>query len=192
MNTQVTLRLAQAEEIESIIDLQTLAILNLHPDFRKYSRKQADSLISGQANIRRMYWEWETIIVAEDNNRDLAGFACLSNYGSRINGLYVHPDFMRQGVGTQLLIEIERIGIERGIRTLWVMSSIEATDFYKKNGYTIHRNDGFSKDFEWIPCQLIKKELIPLTQTEKNIREIINFVALIAFIAIVQKYVLKK
>jgi hypothetical protein len=84
MNTEITLRLAQHQEIESIIDLQTLALLNPHSDFRKYSRKQVDSLVKGQAQMRRMYSQWETIIVAEDANRDLAGFACLSNRQSNI------------------------------------------------------------------------------------------------------------
>jgi ribosomal protein S18 acetylase RimI-like enzyme len=192
MNTEITLRLAQHQEIESIIDLQTLALLNPHSDFRKYSRKQVDTLVKGQAQMRRMYSQWETIIVAEDSNRDLAGFACLSNHRSNINGIYIHPDFMRRGIGTQLLTEIEHMSINRRIKTIWVQSSIEATDFYRKNGYAIQRNNGFYKGIEWIPCQLMKKELIPLTQSEKNIKEMVNIISIIAFIAIVQKYILRK
>jgi N-acetylglutamate synthase-like GNAT family acetyltransferase len=194
MNTKITLRLAQDQEIESIIDLQTLALLNPHSDFRKYSTKQVDALVKGQAQMRRLcsqYSQLETIVVAEDYNRDLAGFACLSNF-NKINGVYVHPDFMRRGIGAQLLTEIERIVINRKIKTIWVLSSIEATDFYRKNGYAIQRNNGFYKGLEWIPCQLMKKELLPLTQSEKNIKEMINIISFIAFIAIVQKYILRK
>jgi predicted GNAT family acetyltransferase len=118
MNTKITLRLAQEQEIEAIIDLQTSALLNPHSNFRKYSRKQVDSLVKGQAQMRRLYSQYshsETIVVAEDYNRDLAGFACLSNY-NKINGVYVHPDLMRRGIGTQLLTEIERIVINRQIK----------------------------------------------------------------------------
>jgi N-acetylglutamate synthase-like GNAT family acetyltransferase len=194
MNTKITLRLAQEQEIESIIELQTLALLNPHSDFRKYSRKQVDALVKGQAQMRRMcsqYAHSETIVVAENYDRDLAGFACLSNF-NRINGVYVHPDFMCRGIGTQLLTEIERMVINRKIKTIWVLSSIEATDFYRKNGYAVQRNKGFFKGVEWIPCQLFKKELIPPTQNEKNIKEIINIISIIAFIAIVQKYIFRK
>jgi putative acetyltransferase len=93
----------------------------------------------------------------------VAGFACLSNHRSNINGIYIHPDFMRRGIGTQLLTEIERMSIKRKIQTIWVQSSIEAVNFYQKNGYILQSNNGFSKGTEWIPCQLMKKELIPLT-----------------------------
>ncbi|MBC6453100.1 MAG: GNAT family N-acetyltransferase [Hormoscilla sp. SP5CHS1] len=38
----------------------------------------------------------------------------------------MHPGFVRQGIGRRLLTEIESVAIEKGYKTLNVMSSLSA------------------------------------------------------------------
>jgi GNAT superfamily N-acetyltransferase len=102
----ISLRLATTKEIDAIIDLQTLSLLNSHVNSRKYNCHQIDSLVKGQADARRQDMLFETIVVAENSDQSLVGFAAIANHGPVIQGIFVHPSFMRQGIGTQLLKEI--------------------------------------------------------------------------------------
>ncbi len=187
MNEEINIRLAKSEEIESIIDLQTLALLNPHSKSRQYDRYQVESLVKGQADMRRDSIGVETILLAEDRHRQLLGFACLCMYRPEIYGLYVHPDFMRRGIGSQLLNAIEKIAIERKVKVLNVLSSIEAVDFYRKNGYTSQYQTGFSKALVWIPCQRLKKQLIPYTLSDRLLKELIIIITVVILIIIMRR-----
>jgi GNAT superfamily N-acetyltransferase len=165
---EINIRLAKPEELEQLIDLQTLAILNPHSNYRKYDYQQIDALIRGQANARRKCTLLETILVAEDcSDKSLVGFAAIGDYTPKIHGVYIHPNVMNQGIGTKLLTTIEKLSIEKNIKVLLVKSSIESVDFYKINGYAVQVKAGFLAGWIWIPCKLLKKELLPLTFSEK-------------------------
>ena len=114
--------------------------------------------------------------MAEGNNR-LVGFASLCIDRPQIAGMFVHPDFVRQGIGTRLIKEIESVAIEKGYKTLDVMSSLSAVKFYQANGYEVIGKLGFwSENKTWIPCRNMHKQLIPLTEREKWTRRITLFV----------------
>ncbi len=121
-----------------------------------------------------MFFLFETVLIAEDNNHHPIGFVSLLDFQPKISGLYVHPGFMNQGVGRKLLKQLELMAIERRIKTLVVMSSLESIDFYKKNGYQFKRETGIhSLESVWIPCELLEKELIPSTPTERLVTKTI-------------------
>jgi ribosomal protein S18 acetylase RimI-like enzyme len=157
---EINIRIAQAKELESIIALQSLSLSHSRHRDRQYDRRQIESLVCGQADARRDYARLETLLVAEDRHRNLVGFAAISVCESTICGLFVHPDLMSRGIGGQLLIGIEKIAISNRISTLWVMSSNESIDFYRKYGYIIGGEVGFfSIGSIWIPCRMLHKEL---------------------------------
>jgi N-acetylglutamate synthase-like GNAT family acetyltransferase len=156
----INIRIAQAPELESIIALQSLSLSHSRHRARQYDRRQVASLVCGQADARRNYAALETILVAEDRHCNLVGFAAISVCESTICGLFVHPDVMSRGIGSQLLIGIEKIAISNRISNLWVMSSVESIDFYRKYGYIMGRESGFfSIGSIWIPCRMLHKEL---------------------------------
>jgi GNAT superfamily N-acetyltransferase len=164
----INIRLTNPDELDQIINIQTLAILNPHSNYRKYDRQQIDVLIVGQADVRRRFTQVETILVAEDcSDNSLLGFAAISNYTPRIHGIYIHPDLMNQGIGTKLLTAVEKLSIEKNVKVLLVQSSIESVSFYTRNGYTVQLKSGFWDGGVWIPCKLLKKELLLLTFSEK-------------------------
>jgi GNAT superfamily N-acetyltransferase len=181
---EIQIRTAQPDEIEKLIDLQSLSILNSPPRSRRYDRQQIDSLVCSQADSRRSCWGWETILVAENALQEVIGFACMEIDRGRITGLFVHPDFMGQGVGSRLLIGLENIALDYKIKTLWVLSSIEAIDFYRKNKYTPQGKTGFlSSVAVWIPCLILKKQLIPIPPIDRAI-SVFKFLATIALIVL--------
>jgi GNAT superfamily N-acetyltransferase len=85
------------------------------------------------------------------------------NKGFELNGLYVHPDFQRRGVGTSLF----EYFIERGTAShelklfLWVFGkNVNAQRFCEKRGFV---NSGFSRNnAEWGVNELrYSRELAP-------------------------------
>jgi N-acetylglutamate synthase-like GNAT family acetyltransferase len=178
---EVNIRLAKKAEIGAIIDLQTLSILNYsHLISRRYDSKQIEAIAKGQANARKEYLNSEIIFLAEFD-RKLIGFIALSLTFVNIDGLFVHPDFMRKGVGTKLLSEVETICIKKKIKKLSVISSLESSVFYLKNGYSYKTDMGFyTQDSIWIQCELLEKVLIPPSKSQRLIQRFMAIALLVA------------
>lgn len=162
---EVSIREAKKIEIEAIINLQTLSLLNnSHLGSRAYNNRQIEAIARDQADARREFLDSETIFLAEFD-RKLIGFIAFSISSLEIHGLFVHPDFMRKGIGTKLLNEAE-LTSEKKIRKITIMSSLESSNFYRKNGFVYQMDTGFyAQNSIWIPCQLLEKVLIPTSTT---------------------------
>jgi GNAT superfamily N-acetyltransferase len=201
----VSIRAAQAGELEEIIGLQTLALVWVSAGCRRYNARQVDSLVTGQALARRDCWSSETILVAEGDGstgltmslpngsptgQGVVGFICLSNFEPMIQGIFVHPDFMGLGIGGRLLMAIEQLGLQRRFREMVVMSSIEATGFYERHGYVvIQGSSGFyTAEDVWIPCQMLRKELnrvVKVEVMEPSYGVVVRFVVTVLSMALV-------
>ncbi len=185
----VSIRVAQAAELEAIIGLQTLALVRVSAGCRKYNARQVDSLVRGQAVARRDCWSSETILVAEADGQGVVGFICLSNFDAMIQGIFVHPDFMGLGIGGRLLMAIEQLGLQRHFREMVVMSLIEATGFYERHGYVRQGSTGFyTAEDVWIPCQMLRKELdrvVKVEMTDPSYGVVVRFVVTILLVALV-------
>ena len=56
----------------------------------------------------------------------------------RIQGLFVHPNYIRRKIGSKLLRKFEEIStLEKGIKGIVVASSLTAQDFYIASGYEL-------------------------------------------------------
>lgn len=55
---------------------------------------------------------------------------------AEIRGFFVHPDFARRGVATQLLITCENECLRRDIRRLYLTATLSGEPFYKKSGFS--------------------------------------------------------
>jgi ribosomal protein S18 acetylase RimI-like enzyme len=170
MNFQI--RLSKPEDSDKIIKLQTNSLRTLSVS---YNSTQIESLIHSQTSLR--FAPDEIGLVAEHNN-DIVGFASFIVRSSQITGVYVHPDFMRQGIGTQLLETVEKIALDRGNKAIHVMSAMDAVNFYKAVGYKPTRRSGFYADArEWIPCIKLEKQIIVLPKSQKIY---LHFVSLVS------------
>ena len=99
------IRVAKIEENEKILQLQTDSLENLAS--QDYTSLQIESLVKMQALFR---FKDEIIFVAVLAEK-IVGFACIHIHKPEINGLFVSPEFTRQGIGTKLLETIEKIAI---------------------------------------------------------------------------------
>ncbi len=74
--------------------------------------------------------------VAEEEGK-IVGFADYIPGKARITGIYVHPDFLRQGIGSKLLEKVVEDARRKGIEELRCESSVTAKDFYSENGFEV-------------------------------------------------------
>lgn len=68
------------------------------------------------------------------HDRTIVGFVCIERDGY-VNRLYVHPDFVRRGIGSALLKTAEEWAKKRGVSRVRLAASKTALNFYKKQGY---------------------------------------------------------
>jgi putative acetyltransferase len=150
----LVIRLAQLEDFNQIIELQTRSLKILCS--QDYSWEQLESLANDQK-----HWVGydETIFIAEYDGR-LVGFSSLLNSSPEISGLYVTPELARKGVGTQLLAVVEKAAIKRRERFLKVVSSLTAVPFYEAKGYRLLVPSSlWTSTGVWIPCMKLEKNL---------------------------------
>jgi GNAT superfamily N-acetyltransferase len=193
---EITIRPAKIQDLAAIIEIQTQAISNLPDRFRKYDRQQIESLVAGQVALRKTYFRDETTLVAENQDRKPIGFISWSQplfFQPSITGLFVHPSFMNRGVGGKLIEELDVLAIERRVRKLWVMASLESVDFYKLHGYQFKREIGFfSQGSAWIPCELLEKEFMPSTPVQSVATQTFKLVLSVIFLAIISRMTYKE
>jgi GNAT superfamily N-acetyltransferase len=121
-------------------------------------------LIDEESDIERMIELFPTIqkdgnyylLGAQSEGRlvaSLAGIVCHDLFGKCIpymivENVIVSKDMRQQGIGTRLMMEIERIALERGCRYIMLVSSAKrknARDFYHRLGYDSANYRGFKK-----------------------------------------------
>jgi putative acetyltransferase len=69
----------------------------------------------------------------------LVGIGALLVANAELRACYVLPTAARQGVGTDMVAEIERIARERGLSELCLESSVTAEPFYAALGYRVDK-----------------------------------------------------
>ena len=128
-----SIRKAQPDEVIQQLRIQIDALRTLCR--QDYAPEQIEGLI--ERNIRyssRGGYQREITLVAEADGM-IVGFSAL--LGRRISAVYVHPQYVRQGIGSRLLAALERIAATQNIRTLRVAASLTAHPFYQANGYQV-------------------------------------------------------
>jgi putative acetyltransferase len=129
MNLQICL--ADLFDTEKLIELQSNSLRLLSTD---YEPKEIEDLVISEAKARLTSKEIVALAFYKD---EFVGFACLDIKNSLISGLYVHPNFIRQGIGTHLLNFIDKIAQASGCKVLKVYSSLTAVNFYKTQGFEV-------------------------------------------------------
>lgn len=162
----VTIRLAQLNDIDAILAVQEMSLRQISPGY--YSPDQIDALVQDQSKYRYQ----DFLQVVAESEEGIVGFGSLSTWPfPQISGIYVHPDLTRQGIGTQLIQELEHLAVTqtKPWRVLRVLSSLMAAEFYQSQGYHLQKSSGFwTSDRVWIECKVLTKRLVPLRWWERG------------------------
>jgi len=152
------IRTAKPIDCAAILAAHTAAILELCR--AEYSETQLAAWagrLTPEGYLPAM--ERNVMLVAEVTGK-VVGFGELSLERGEIVAVYVHPSHARQGIGTRLFEELQRVAAAHGVRELRLDSSLGAIRFYERLGFiagprSVHPlGNGVE-----IPC-------VPMTRTE--------------------------
>jgi len=110
--------------------------------------------------IRQAVAKGEELFVVAQDASGVVGFGSIVPDLQELRAVYVHPKVGRTGVGSRILMSLERLAIDRGVLQLKMDASVNAEAFYTRAGYeilerSVHR---LGSDHE-MACVKMKKEL---------------------------------
>ncbi|MEM9538258.1 MAG: GNAT family N-acetyltransferase [Cyanobacteria bacterium P01_E01_bin.42] len=161
VKTQATIR-QYYKEIVFVAEQKTISNSPLTPRMRE------DRENNSQKHFNDAAAEVVEVQYKPITNNKIVGFSCLSSSAHNIGGVYIHPDYIRQKIGTKLLQAIEEVSISKKHKIIWVKSSLNAIRFYQSNGYTKHFFSRIWLDVNPIDIAIMSKPLVPLTASDKT------------------------
>ena len=78
--------------------------------------------------------------------------------------MYVHPEWSRRGVGTQLLQAAEQSLLKEGVTSMVLTAALSALDFYLHQGYRVEARRRYKSrgGLETEVCRMLKRiEQVP-------------------------------
>jgi putative acetyltransferase len=136
----VEIRPATAADAEAIIDLHFAAVhqtaaafyppevldsWSRQPDERRYQ------------HIRQAVAKGDELFIVAQNASGVVGFGSIVPSLQELHAVYVHPTVGRRGIGSRILIQLERLAVEGRVSRLQVDASVNAEAFYQHAGYEI-------------------------------------------------------
>lgn len=125
------IREATVQDIPRIVSVYNAAIRS--SDTR--SQEEIDFLLCTNEIIDdNLFSDEKYTIVATIDSR-VIGWVSLDEGDSRIDGLFVEPEYHGNGIGTELMDEIEEYATEKEHNALSIPAAKDAVEFYEKIGY---------------------------------------------------------
>lgn len=122
-------------DLHAVMDLFYVTVHEVNKN--DYSEEQLDAIAPKDAN--EYHWEKSleknhTIVVEEDDK--LIAFGNIGKTGY-LDRLYVHPNYLRKGIASKLVEELEEYAKKHGSHVINVTSSITSKAFFESKGYAV-------------------------------------------------------
>ncbi len=165
MDEQIRIEPARPEDAAAIIEIHAAAVHQTaaayYPEVVIHSWAR---LPITRERIKRVKERWienpnHRIVVAKQNSQ-IVGFGFIHR-NNELQGLYVHPDFGRCGIGSKILAVLEQKAVDEGLSYLQVDASINAEAFYNKHGFEV---------IEYSTHQLASGQEMACVKMRKNFR----------------------
>jgi putative acetyltransferase len=145
-------------DLPDLIAIQTLAIETYYRNVHSPAQVSAlAKMLSTSIKPKR-----QLLLVAEVNG-ETVGFAGISRLGLAIDAVYIHPQWMRQGIGRQLVSALEVLALEQGYSRLMVLADVVTSPFYQAQGYQVCTTTQYwlKGELKPLPCHYLHKQLRP-------------------------------
>ena len=81
-------------------------------------------------------WSYRKTLFGSDNSNLRDPEKLNSKTGTaKIRAFFIHPDYARQGFGTQIIKHCEQEASKHGFNTIELMGTLSGVSFYEKHGY---------------------------------------------------------
>jgi GNAT superfamily N-acetyltransferase len=132
----ITIRRAKQEDKESIWRVHIRAIKEICKSHYSEDELQAWSGVLKPWRYKEAIRSKTFFVAVDDDN--IVGFGQLDQENSRIEGLYVRPDYAKRGVGMKILLTLEGVAKKSSL-LIHLKSTLNAITFYENAGYTSTR-----------------------------------------------------
>ncbi|MCC5635790.1 GNAT family N-acetyltransferase [Nostoc sp. CHAB 5844] len=167
----VKIRLMKNHEKDKLFQLQEFSIRVLNS--QDYNNEQIEAILN-KTSRSNLFGQGTITFVAEYENK-IIGFSTLNKISNMVNAVFVHPHYVYQGIGKQLMLALEQEALNCKIKRLTVFASLTAVSFYKSLGYQYEGKVELSGVRRKIPCVLMTKQLLPLNTFEQLCACVISF-----------------
>ncbi len=172
---KVLFRLATEADINEILSVQKLNLNILLNS--TLSEETLAALINDQEKKRDL--KRELIFVAV-SNENIIGFIAFLLSSARITGLFIHPDFTRQGIGSELLAITTDIFASKHHRKISALSFDTAKGFYRKHDFHSSRSSYLLLGRHLkVRTFVMRKTIRPLTETEQTRNTVIMAILIV-------------
>ena len=122
-------------DLHAVMDLFYVTVHEVNKN--DYTEDQLEAIAPKEAN--EYHWEKSleknhTIVVEQDGK--LIAFGNIGKTGY-LDRLYVHPDYLRKGIASKLVEELEEYAKKHGSHVINVTSSITSKAFFESKGYAV-------------------------------------------------------
>lgn len=151
----MNIRKYRPDDSEEKVDLHLKTIREVNSE--DYSQEQIEAWTSfdeGQHVPEEKIERW----VAEEDGK-LVGFSDYRFDEGTITGVYVHPDYLRNGIGSKLLEKILEDARNRGLEELTAEASVTAKEFYQSHGFEVVKRTVHETSGEELEAFLMEKNL---------------------------------
>ncbi|PSR16989.1 hypothetical protein C8255_14935 [filamentous cyanobacterium CCP3] len=141
MDSPITIEPAKPKDAQALLEIHAAAVHQTAAS--SYAQEILDNWARRPITsdrVERVKQRWignpdHRIVVAKQGSH-VVGFGFIDS-DSQLQGLYVHPDYGRRGIGTKLLAALEQAAIAMGLKHLQADASLNAEGFYRKQGFDI-------------------------------------------------------
>lgn len=151
------IRTYREEDIKEISELfyNTVHTVNA----ADYTGEQLDAWADGHADLEawnRSFLEHISLVaVTEETDQRIVGFGDI-DYSGYLDRLYVHKDFLRQGIASMLC---DRLETEADTQRFVTYASVTARPFFEKRGYEVIREQQVERKGIILINYVMEKEL---------------------------------
>ena len=156
----ITIRRATLRDRESIWNVHIHAIQEVCKSH--YSQKEIEdwSEVLKPTRYNEPIKRGSFLVAVDDNV--IVGFGNLNQDSGEIEAVYVAPEYVRRGVGREILQALESVARDVGLTMLHLSSSLNAVQFYENAGYRRQKQERYLLPCS-VACLLMVKELASAT-----------------------------
>ncbi len=133
----IVIRHARPDEADAVWKVRTAAIRELCRSH--YNQQDIDAWASAPMPEDFAQTMANTDFFLAESDGEIVGFGFLNPAESKVEAVFVRPDYCRRGIGRRLMIAMENAALERGLTCVRLASSLNAVSFYRSSGYEVRK-----------------------------------------------------